>query len=335
MKTNTISRKIKLLGILFILLMLSIINTTIYLSEKNKKDALIINLAGKERMLTQKISKNIFYTYHNKHYSFNELDMATIEFIYNLNSLKDGNTLIGIEKSPTEVISNQISKIQKLWDDFYLEINNFKKYTMDKQTNNEQKIKDIINTIHNTNNILLNEVDSLVTLYTLHAEEKTDFIRYIQYLFFLFSILLIIYSFIQLRKMESNAKKFLQYSKELVQTSDVSELKPMKIEAEKEIVEASDTINCFINKINSAVNYSQEAIEQSQNASVQLEEITDEFDKIIDELKHSGDLSTYLDKSEDMVIQSHEDLIKSTEKLNNLKDQLNTLLQACKPKKDQ
>jgi len=335
MKTNTISRKIKLLGILFAILMLSIINTTIYLSEKNKKDALIINLAGKERMLTQKISKNIFYIYHNNHSSFNELDMSTIEFLYNLNSLKDGNTLIGIEKSPTKLISNQIIKIQKLWDDFYLHINEFKKYSLDEQSNNEQKLKDIINSIHNTNNILLEEVDNLVTLYTLHAEKKTDFIRYIQYLFFLFIVLLIIYSFIQLRKMESNAKKFLQYSKELVQTSDITELKPIEIEAEKEILEASDTINCFIDKINSAVNYSQEAIEKSQNASVQLEGITDEFDKIIDELKHSGDVSIYLDKSEDMVIQSHEDLIKSTEKLNNLKNQLNTLLEVCKPKKHQ
>ena len=39
MKPNTISTKIKLIEIFFIILMTSIIITTIYLNEKNKKDA--------------------------------------------------------------------------------------------------------------------------------------------------------------------------------------------------------------------------------------------------------------------------------------------------------
>ncbi len=68
--------------------MLLIVGTTIYLNAKNKKDALIINIAGKERMLTQRISKNIFYLYHNNSQDTTELDSATQEFIYNLNSLK-------------------------------------------------------------------------------------------------------------------------------------------------------------------------------------------------------------------------------------------------------
>ena len=332
MNTNTISSKIKIIGILFILLMLCIIITTIYLNEKNKKDALVINIAGKERMLTQKISKNIFYLYHNNNSSFVELDMSTLEFIYNLNSLKNGNKLIGIQKSPTELITRQIAKVKMLWDDFYLHVNDFKEITLNNSNNKEAELKIIINSIHDTNYILLKEVDDLVSMYTLYAENKTDYIRYIQYLFALFILLLIIYSFIQLKAMETNAKRFFEYSKRLVQTNDIGELKPIQIEAEKEIVEASDTINCFIDKINSAVNYSQEAVEQSKNASIKLEEITDEFDKVISELKHSGEISNHLDKSEDMVIQSHEDLVNTTSKLNALKNELDTLLQTCKPK---
>ena len=59
MNKNTISSKIKLIGTLFAILMISIVATTIYLNEKNKKDSSIINTAGKQRMLSQKISKNI------------------------------------------------------------------------------------------------------------------------------------------------------------------------------------------------------------------------------------------------------------------------------------
>ena len=78
MKNNTISTKIRFIGILFIVLMTSIIATTIYLNEKNKKDALLINIAGKQRMLTQNISQNILYIYHNDNSSYSELNSSTI-----------------------------------------------------------------------------------------------------------------------------------------------------------------------------------------------------------------------------------------------------------------
>jgi nitrate/nitrite-specific signal transduction histidine kinase len=58
---NKISTKIKLLGALLIALMVSVISTTIYLNQQNIKDALVVNIVGKQRMLTQKISKNVFY----------------------------------------------------------------------------------------------------------------------------------------------------------------------------------------------------------------------------------------------------------------------------------
>ena len=332
MKPNTISTKIKLIGILFIILMTSIIITTIYLNDKNKKDALIINIAGKQRMLTQKISKNIFYLYQNSKESYSELDSATVEFIYNLNSLKNGNNLIGIIKAPTDDIAKQISKVEILWNNFYSNINSFKGIIINRTPLNETELKSIVKSIYNTNNTLLNEVDNLVSMYTSYTEEKTNYLKYIQYIFGLTILFLMSYSFVQLRAMEENAKKFLELSKKIVQNPEGEHLEPIQIEAEKEIVEATDTINCFINKINSAMTYSANAVEQSKNASIKLEEITDEFDVIINELTNSAEISKHLDKSEDMVIQTQEELINSTKKLQELKNELDKLLNSCKTK---
>ena len=332
MKQNTISTKIKFIGILFIILMTSIIVTTVYLNEKNKKDALIINIAGKQRMLTQNISKNIFYLYNNNSNSYSELDSSTIEFIYNLNSLKEGNTLIGISKAPTDEIAKQLSKVDILWNNFHKIIEDFKLLNQKKDINNEAILKNIVNSIYNTNTILLSEVDNLVSEYTLYSEQKSDYLRYIQYIFALIIIFLIIYSFSQLKAMEENAKKFFEESKKIMEKNNNELLIPIKIEAEKEIVDATDTINCFIDKINSAMTYSANAIEQSKNASVKLEEITDEFDKIIDELTNSNDISKQLNKSEDIVIQSQENLMSSTKKLQELKNELDKLLNFCKSK---
>lgn len=331
MKENTISSKIKLIGIFFIILMISIIVSTIYLNEKNKKDALVINIAGKQRMLTQKIAKNIFYLYHNNE-SQNELDAATVEFIYNLDSLKNGNKLIGIFNAPTDEIAKQISKIEILWHNFYANINKFKEIVVKRDLTNEHLLETIVHSIYNTNNTLLNDVDILVSMYTSYTEEKTDYLRYSQYLFALIIIFLIIYSFSQLKAMEANARKFFEFSKKVAQNPDNQPLEPIKIEAEKEIVDATDTINCFINKINSAMNYSANAVEQSKNASIKLEEINDEFDAIINELTNSAEISKHLDKSEEIVIQTQEDLIKSTKKLQELKNELDKLLNSCKPK---
>ena len=332
MKQNTISTKIRFIGILFIVLMTSIIATTIYLNEKNKKDALVINIAGKQRMLTQNISKNIFYLYHNENNSYSELDSSTIEFIYNLNSLKDGNSLIAIKKAPTDEIANQLSKVEVLWNNFHKNIEDFKKQAQKRDEDNKTILKNIVISIYNTNTPLLSEVDNLVSMYTTYSEQKSDFIRYIQYIFALIIIFLIIYSFSQLKAMEENAKKFFEESKKIMENSSNEPLVPIKIEAEKEIVEATDTINCFINKINSAMTYSANAIEQSKNASVKLEEITDEFDKIIDELNNSADISKQINKSEDIVIQSQENLMNSTKKLQELKNELDKLMNSCKGK---
>ena len=331
MKKNNISTKIKLLGTLFIILMTSVIATTIYLNNKNDKDALVVNIAGKQRMLTQKISKNIFYLYQNNE-SNKELDEAIIEFIYNLNSLKNGNTLIGIFKAPTNDIINQILKVEALWNEFYKNTNDFKKNLNKRNSSNELLLETIVRSVYNTNNVLLNEVDVLVSMYTVYTEEKTDYIRYIQYLFALIILILISYSFSQLKTMEANAKKFFEFSKQLTQNTDDKPLEPIQIEAEKEIVEATDTINCFINKINSAMVYSANAVEQSRNASIKLEEITDEFDIIINELTNSTEISKQLDRSEGIAIQTQEELINSTKKLQELKKELDILLNSCKIK---
>ena len=113
---NKISTKIKLLGALLIFLTLSIITVTIYLNQQNQKDALLINIAGKQRMLTQKIAKNIFYINHHKK-SFDELNAATNEFIKGLDTLQNGDKLINIYSAPTQEIKNKIYSITLLWEE--------------------------------------------------------------------------------------------------------------------------------------------------------------------------------------------------------------------------
>ncbi len=328
-KPNKIRTKIKLLGALLIVLMLSVITTTIYLNQQNTKDALVVNIVGKQRMLTQKITKNIFYIHYTNSKDFYELNSAVDEFIKGLNILRHGSQDKQIPSVPTHKISQQLLEVSKRWEKFYEDIQNFKIFT-NSGINRKSDLEKIVTNIYKENTILLDEVDKLVTMYTDYSEEKTNFIKIFQYASGFTLLLVFLYSLFQLRTIESHVDEFMQYSKKLV-NDDGSKLEPIKIEDESEVelVEVSDTINCFIQKINSAVDFSSEALLQSQQASQKLEELTDEFDIIINELQDTSMISKHLNNSEDIVIESTEDLINSTKRLQNLKEELQKLTKSC------
>jgi nitrate/nitrite-specific signal transduction histidine kinase len=316
-------------GALLIALMLIVIATTIYLNHQNTKDALLINIVGKQRMLTQKIAKNVFYINYSSNKDFYELNAATDEFIAGLNILKHGNQDRGIASAPTKEIARQLTEVTLLWDDFYENIQNFKLHLNANEANKQEQLQHIVTSIFKNNTILLEDVDKLVTMYTLYSEEKTEYIKTFQYIGATALLLIFIYVLLQLRAIESHVDEFMEYSKKLISDEFGVKLQPMNINAESEIVEVSDTINCFIQNINSAMDYSNEALLQSQNAALKLEEITDEFDTILDELKDKSLITKHLNNSEDMAIASAEDLINSTKKLRNLKEELERLTKSC------
>jgi len=322
MKTKKISTKIKTIGVVFFLLMLSILVTSSYLNQKNSKDAATINIASTQSMLTQKISKIVFYTQQAHSSDFVKLNAAIQKFTNNLEILKLGDLSIGIVKTPTPVISQQLLVVEKSWKDFNDKLDLYKRLS----NSQDVLLQQTLDAIYNTNPILLQETDKLIELYIQYSEEKINSIRNFQYFAALVLLILITYGFTQFRQIESHAQEFLNYSKEIIENPDNTHLKPINIDAESEIVEATDTLNCFINKVNSAMDYSADAIKQSKNASSKLEEITDEFDKVLDELKDTTHITKHLDKSEDMVIESTEELINSTKKLQKLKDELDKLL---------
>jgi len=326
---NSISTKIKTIGLLLLILMFSTISVTIYLNQQNVKDALVINIAGKQRMLTQKISKNVFYISYSDNKDFYELNAAADEFIKGLRILKHGDKEKRIYSAPTQKIQEQIKEVEELWGKFYEDIQNFKILKNSSKKSELNDLKEITLSIYKNNTILLEQVDKLVTMYTDYSEHKTEYMKIFQYISATIFLLVFVYSLIQLKEVQAHASEFMKYSKELTKHKDGLKLQPLEIEAEGEIVEVSNTINCFINKINSAMDYSSDALKQSQRATSKLEELTDEFDDIIGEIQNKSTISKHLNNSEDIVIESTEELLNSTKKLQILKDELQKLIKSC------
>jgi len=326
MNNISIRTKIKILGTLLLISVFSVISVTIYLNQNNIKDATIVNIAGKQRMLTQMITKNIFFLYQEKSDNFTQIDHAIESFKYGLDTLKKGNKLLNIAPAPSDIISTQIATVEILWKQFEKNTQIFKLALL---SNDIQQLNYLLNYFAQNNDILLKEVDQIVTLYTLYIEDKTAFIKNFQYLAFAFLFIFSLYAIIQLRQIENHAKEFMDKYKDLAMC-DLDEFKPLETSSqEKEFAEITNNMNCFINKVNSVVNYSQSALEQSEIASKKLEDLTEEFGDIIGELENKSEVMKHLDMSEDIAIESSENLLKTTKKLNALKTQLDQLLATC------
>jgi hypothetical protein len=104
----------------------SIIALTVSMNEKSKKDSLIINIAGKERMLTQKMSKELFFLRHRDGHDFRALDAAKNLFKNNLNDLRFGNKDRGIYGPQNSVIKKKLDEVATRWKLFEEEIERIK-----------------------------------------------------------------------------------------------------------------------------------------------------------------------------------------------------------------
>jgi len=180
-----ITTKIKIYGAILISLMLSLIISSIYLNEKNVKDALLINIAGKERMLTQKISKDIFYIYNLQETDYAELDSSAEEFMKNLEHIKRNPELKKTFNDPKSEMAAQIYQVDVLWKDFYLKIQKFKEI---KKTNqHDAELKSLVNGVYKDNTRLLNQVDGLVTMLAHFSENKINDIKKITIFIWIFT----------------------------------------------------------------------------------------------------------------------------------------------------
>lgn len=126
MKPSRISTKLRIVGGLLSLMIFLIIGLMVALNEKSKKDSLVVNIAGKQRMLTQKMSKEIFFLRHRDGHDFRQLDGAMELFENNLNDLRFGNRDRGIYAPQNSVIEAKLEQVASHWTPFKKELESLK-----------------------------------------------------------------------------------------------------------------------------------------------------------------------------------------------------------------
>lgn len=111
----------RLIVVLGIFLVISIIGAciTIFLLDKQKADGVVINLAGKQRMLTQKMSKESLALSQGTG-SKESLEKTVNLFDRTLKGLIFGDNELRLPPTQNSEIISQLNHVQKLWKDLQI-----------------------------------------------------------------------------------------------------------------------------------------------------------------------------------------------------------------------
>ena len=156
MKNISISNKVKILTGLLIITVFSVIAITIYLNQKNEKDALIMNIAGKQRMLTQKMGKIYLYLLKNPNDFKAKKDLKITKIIF------EKQNLILEKNSSSTLTKNRLQEVVNTWE-------RYKKF-VDSSPNKDDAVK-----IINTNSTLLRYANNVVNAVILESKGGTSF----------------------------------------------------------------------------------------------------------------------------------------------------------------
>ncbi|NUU98584.1 hypothetical protein XO12_00105 [Marinitoga sp. 1154] len=199
MKKSSLYVKLGIPIVLFVLLSLITYISTFTITKMQKDDGLVVNLAGRQRMLTQRMSKEAltYYIYNDQKTKDSLLNTIKV-FDTTLNALKDGGKapfdlawekMVNVPPAQPEAKA-QLEKIKSLWDEFYAHMDKFLK------NDDESSLKYILE-----NNIpLLVEMNKGVTLFQKESEKKVSFMKQIQLTLFIINLLIGIYAFYALKK---------------------------------------------------------------------------------------------------------------------------------------
>ncbi len=185
---------------------------TMYTTDKQKSDGLVINLAGRQRMLSQKITKDI-YKYHteihheNPAFAKTSLSVKKTVKIFDqtLTALADsGRAPLGLDPDNTayqqcpkavEPAYSQLRKVKTLWDAFTVHVDNYLKEPVDD--------KGDLAFIQANNMVLLKEMNTAVGMMQKQSETRVRHLIMFQAAGIGMGFLLMTFSVITIRRIVS------------------------------------------------------------------------------------------------------------------------------------
>ena len=316
--------KIKIVGALVFTLSIILAVLFNYVSEQSKISNNLLDTINQQKAFTQEISKNIFYIYKNKNASNSQLDSSIKSFVSNMNNRENKLNRVNFI-----AIKDQSAKILILWNNFYLEVQNFRNFSKTTTVYSSIILEKLVNNIYKINLNLVVEFDKLIKIHQTELQNSIAIYKNIAYALFFLLVVLLIYLFTQIKEILIFIQKFLTTSKRIRSNSSIKELELLESDinsSNSNISDATDNFNYLVNKINDSVEYSSKSIEHSYKSLESVEKNIEDLLELLYTMENNKELNKDLTKKEDAIIQSLEELTTSSQHLKELKIDLDNLI---------
>jgi len=210
----SINFKLKLIVFSFASVIVIMFLATLFVTNKQKNDGLVINLAGRQRMLSQKMTKELYDFRWNTQQTGNmDMDGAanvrtTMKvFDVTLNALKDSGkaplslNLKGAYASLPAASGSTLTQIESvalIWRDF--------RKNVDTMLNGSASEIDI-QAVSKNNLILLGEMNKAVVMLQKDAEGSVSFLLTLQVVFLVVGVVFTVYAIVSIRSIVSRLQK--------------------------------------------------------------------------------------------------------------------------------
>jgi two-component system, NarL family, sensor histidine kinase DegS len=196
-------------------------------------DSKIINISGKQRMLSQKLTKEIlilnFITDSlQKKKQIDKVSETIAEWKFNHYSLVNGNDSLGFPKKKNHILTQYFENLKPNFDSLLEASNTFLKNK--KQNINQKENQKLIQTILESEAVFLSEMNQIVGEYDKEALEKVTRQSTTEYVILAFTLLVLLLEFIFIFK-PTNKKV-----EALISNLLLSERKAIKLAQDTEII---------------------------------------------------------------------------------------------------
>lgn len=323
-----ITSRIKIISFILSLLLVSLIAITVYMNEQSKHDGYVIHIVGKERMLTQKMAKELFLNLHRTSAEFLAFDEAKNEFMLNLRSLLSGTQDGKITPPPTDDIAKRLERVGLLSDRFFILAETIKVKIELNTIPSESEISEL----YEVNNLLLDQIDQTVHAYTIASEEKIERLQWIQYIGAFATLIAVIGSILLSKKIDEEFDRFLSNAKEVsqIRCDDLHTEPRISTESQSELMQAESDMKTFLLHVEKVVHRAQSALIESQNTLVQIEDAARTMEQQLSQTSLSdpskAEIEDYIDISENLTINSLEKIANTQQMLDKFQGMLDKIV---------
>jgi two-component system, NarL family, sensor histidine kinase DegS len=204
-----------------------------YNLKKQLSDSRIINTSGRQRMLSQKLTKEILVfdfvsDATQKKEIISKIEKTLSLWKFNQNALVKGNDSLGFPKQKSAILSELFQKIKPNFDSIVNATNLFLENK--KQLSNPQENQKLVEKILINESIFLTKMNQIVAQYETEALEKVTLQRTTEYGIFGFTLLVLLLEFLFIFK-PTNEK-----IENLISNLFSSEKKALKLAKDTEII---------------------------------------------------------------------------------------------------